>query len=351
MSSASVPFRNRLQVGAAERGLVPDAIVRVAIRRLLRARLREQEQAGDAGQQAFRAAMAASPLALVPDEANRQHYEWPPAFFERVLGPRMKYSACLFPTGGESLAEAEEAMLALSCERAGLEDGMRVLDLGCGWGSLSLWIAERLPACRVTAVSNSKLQREFILGRAAARGLQGIEVVTADMNRFDPGRRFDRVISVEMFEHMRNWGLLFARVASWLEPGGRAFLHVFAHRRFAYPYETHGTDDWMGRNFFSGGLMPSEDLLAAFPESLELEARWRVDGTHYQRTAEAWLANLDAKRAGLESLLAAHLGEGETRRALQRWRLFFLACSELFGFRGGREWFVSQARLAPGGAR
>jgi cyclopropane-fatty-acyl-phospholipid synthase len=347
----SLPLSSRLQVGAAERGLVPDAIVRVAIRRLLRERLREQQQAGEPGQAAFRAAMAASPLALVPEKANQQHYECPPAFFERVLGPRMKYSACLFASGGESLAEAEQAMLALTCERAGLEDGMQVLDLGCGWGSLSLWIADHLPACRVTAVSNSKLQREFILGRAAARGLRAIEVVTADMNLFDPGRRFDRVISVEMFEHMRNWGLLFSRVARWLHPGGRAFLHVFAHRRFAYPYESEGANDWMGRHFFSGGLMPSEDLLAAFPESLEVEERWRVDGTHYQRTAEAWLANLDARRAELAALLAANLGEDETRRALQRWRLFFLACSELFGYRNGSEWFVSHARLAPGAAR
>ncbi len=331
-------------VRLAEAGWVPDVALRAGIRSLIRRRRDELRGADDAP---FLEEMRGSPLALHTDAANSQHYEVPPAFFEQVLGPRLKYSCGLFPSPDTSLERAEERMLELTCERAGIRDGMSILDLGCGWGSLSHWIAERYPACRVLAVSNSGPQREFIVRRLDERGLGGVEVVTADVSDFDPGRRFDRVISVEMFEHVRNWERLLHRVATWLAPDGRAFLHVFCHARRTYPFETRARDDWMGRHFFTGGLMPSEDLLSRLEIPLEVEQRWRVDGRHYQRTSDAWLRNLDARAAALRSTLVQTYGPGRADTWLRRWRIFFMAVSELFGFEDRAEWGVVHTRLAP----
>jgi cyclopropane-fatty-acyl-phospholipid synthase len=238
-------------------------------------------------------------------------------------------------------------MLARTAERAGLADGMRVLDLGCGWGSLTLWIAERWPGCRVRGVSNSKRQREFILRRAAERGLANVEVETADVNRFAPDERFDRVVSVEMFEHLRNHEALLTRIADWLTPDGRLFVHHFCHRDAIYPYASEGAGNWMGRHFFSGGLMPCEDLLLQRQRDLEVEAQWRVSGRHYEKTANAWLAALDANAEPVREALASAVGRAGAALAQQRWRLFFLACAELFGFGGGEEWFVTHVRMAP----
>jgi len=330
----------RAAVELAERGWLPDPVLRAGIRRMLRGRLAALPEPSREGRARFLAAMRASEVALATDAANAQHYEVPAEFFAHVLGPRRKYSACLFETPDDDLAAAEERMLALSCARAGLEDGMRVLDLGCGWGSGTLWLAERYPRARIVAVSNSKSQREHILGECARRGLDSVEVVTADVNRFEPDGRFDRVLSIEMFEHARNWERLLARVAGWLEPEGRLFLHVFCHRSTPYFFEDAGASDWMARHFFSGGLMPAADLLGCFERDLRVEASWNVSGAHYARTAEAWLANLDAARARVVPILGSD-------RAYRRWRLFFLACAELFGFRGGSEWHVAHARLAP----
>jgi cyclopropane-fatty-acyl-phospholipid synthase len=336
-----------------EAGRLPDALVRVGIRRLLRSRLRELGlddcEASDAAQRAFREERRTSPVAPLARLANQQHYEVAPAFFEQVLGPRLKYSCALWPEGVSELAAAEEAMLELSCERAELADGMRVLDLGCGWGSLSLWIAERYPRTRILAVSNSKPQREFILARAARLGLDNVDVVTADVNRFVPERRFDRVMSVEMFEHVRNHELLLSRIADWLEPEGKLFVHHFAHRACAYPYETQGEDDWMGPHFFSRRMMPSDDVLLHRQADLGLEQKWTVSGVHYQKTCEAWLARQDARRDALTPILANIYGAEGAQLWHQRWRLFFLACSELFGYRSGSEWWVTHVRMAPRG--
>jgi cyclopropane-fatty-acyl-phospholipid synthase len=332
----------------AERRVLPDAVVRIGIRRLLEQRRREQHAGDDerrrAEKRAFVEQMTSSPIAVATGSANEQHYELPARFFETVLGPELKYSSCLWREGVDDLAAAESLMLDVTCERAGIEDGMDVLDLGCGWGSLSLWIARRYPGCSVLAVSNSHSQAEFIRSRCEADGLSNVEVVTRDMNDFVTDRRFDRIVSVEMFEHMRNWQWLFERVASWLRPDGAFLLHVFCHRDAAYPYEDRSTGDWMARFFFTGGIMPSEDLPLRFPEHLEVDRQWRVNGLHYSRTLEAWLDRMDAHRSRLMPMFQTVYGD-DARRWFARWRMFFMACSELFRYRGGEEWFVSHSLL------
>ena len=345
---------NGLVLGLVERGLVPDSLVRTGIRTLLERRLEDDVPADpEARAQAaarVRDAMAESPVAVATDAANRQHYEVPPGFYELVLGRHLKYSSCYYPTGNETLDEAEAAMLALTCERAGLADGQDVLEMGCGWGSLTLWMAERYPASRITAVSNSAPQRRFIEGRAASRGLDNLTVVTADMNEFRPEGRFDRVVSVEMFEHMRNWRLLLSRVAEWLQDDGRLFLHVFCHREVPYFFEDQGEDDWMARHFFTGGLMPSLALPGEVGPDFEVERQWPVSGVHYQKTARHWLEKLDARRGAVEELFAGVYGPNEAGRWVERWRVFFMACEELFGYRGGEEWLVGHTLLRKAGA-
>ena len=345
-----------LAIDLVERGLVPDFLTRRGIRRLVAQRAAEEaaREGGDreAWLARFVAELRGSPVAVHTDAANEQHYEVPPAFFRKALGPHLKYSSCYYPSPGASLAEAEEAMLALTCERAGLGDGQNVLELGCGWGSLTLWMAARHPASRITAVSNSAPQREFITARAAERGLRNVRVVTADANELDaqalgePGPPYDRIVSVEMFEHMRNYDALLRRIAGWLAPDGRLFVHVFCHRTFAYPFETEGDDNWMGRHFFTGGIMPSYDLLPRFDRDVRCEERWWVDGTHYARTAEDWLRNVDLHRGAIRELFRDVYGAAAADRWLQRWRVFFLSCAELFGHGGGAEWGVG-----PRGAR
>jgi cyclopropane-fatty-acyl-phospholipid synthase len=341
-----------LTTDLAERGWVPEPLVRAGIRRLLRARLASETTRHadhDLAIARFVGQMAQSEVAPVPHLANRQHYEVPPEFFEVVLGRHLKYSGCLWEPGTATLDEAEAAMLRLTCERAGIRDGQRILDLGCGWGSFTLYAAARFPAARITAVSNSAPQGAFIRARAAERGLSNVEVLTADVNRFEAPGRFDRVVSVEMFEHVRNWPELLRRIHRWLEADGRLFVHVFAHRRFAYPFEVDGDGDWMARNFFTGGIMPSHDLLSRVGGPLEIEDRWEVPGTHYSRTAEAWLERLDLGRDRAVAALAKAMPRKEAELQAGRWRIFFLACAELFGYADGGEWVVSHNLLRPAG--
>ncbi len=360
--SAPQAAGDSLTLRLLERGLVPDALVRLGIRRLLRRRLREQDAGSPAARQARLLALVGelrlSPIAINTADANAQHYELPAEFFALVLGAHLKYSCGYYALGdaraaadidgGTSLETAERAMLELTCQRARLADGERILELGCGWGSLTLYMAERYPRSRIVAVSNSQSQRRMIEARACARGLANVEVLTCDANvlAFPPGTAFDRVVSVEMFEHMRNYERLLSRIAGWLAPGGTLFVHIFAHRRFAYPFEVKDADDWMARWFFSGGLMPSVGLLGHFQRDLGLIDEWQVDGRHYERTSNDWLANMDRNREAIRPLLAATYGAGEARRWWVRWRVFFMACAELFGFADGTEWLVSHYLFA-----
>ncbi len=336
-------------IDLAERGVLPDRLIRLGIRHLLaegnrRRRRCELESPGESLRQ-FLGMLRDSPIAIETDSANRQHYEVPTEFFRRVLGPRMKYSCNYYPSADTSLAEAEEAMLALFCERAEIEDGMDILELGCGWGSLGLWIARNYPHCRVRAISNSRTQREFITAQCRELGIGNLTVETANVADYRPEQLFDRVVSIEMFEHVRNHELLMSRIADCLVEGGKLMVHLFCHHRFAYPYETEGEKNWMGRHFFTGGVMPSVDLLLYFQRDLLLEDHWRISGLHYSRTLEAWLSRCDAQRSELLSLFERDLGDREGKRQLQRWRMFFMACSELFADDAGLEWFVSHYRF------
>ncbi|MEE4111670.1 MAG: cyclopropane-fatty-acyl-phospholipid synthase family protein [Desulfobacteraceae bacterium] len=336
-------------IDLADRAWLPDALIRLGIRRLNRMRLlaEAKRHGGRRGQAKadFVETMSHSPVALATDKANDQHYELPAAFFERVLGRHMKYSCGFWNPGVTSLDRSEADMLAITAERAGLGDGMHILELGCGWGSLTLWNALNYPNARITAVSNSASQRRFIEHRCRERGLTNVEVITADMNQFSTDRRFDRILSVEMFEHMRNWESLLARIDTWLKDRGRVFIHIFSHRHYAYPFETKGNDNWMGRYFFTGGMMPSDDLIFNFHKHLVVEKHWRVDGSHYRRTADAWLANMDAGKRSIIPIMAHVYGQTDAALWFQRWRIFFMACSELWGYASGQEWMVSHYLL------
>jgi cyclopropane-fatty-acyl-phospholipid synthase len=334
-----------------ERDLVPDFLIRRRIRALLAQRLRD-EDAGDPDRQRrrlhdFIARLAASPIAIETGAANEQHYEVPTEFYTRVLGKHLKYSSGFFahpnaqPAGNLDAAEAR--MLALTCSRARLADGERILELGCGWGSLSLWMAANYPKARITAVSNSRTQKEHIDSQARARGLGNLQVITCDVNEleFPEGTVYDRVVSVEMFEHMRNYDTLLARIAAWMAPQATLFVHIFTHVKYAYPFEVRDDSDWMARYFFTGGIMPSDDLLLHFQRDVRILEHWRVPGWHYQLTSEAWLANMDQHREQIMPILERTYGAPQALRWWVYWRVFFMSCAELWGYAGGSEWMVS----------
>lgn len=335
-------------MSAAENGRLPDSVVRMGIRRLLSTRLADETEPDCEAQQrrlmSFIELARQSPIALVPEKANEQHYEVPAAFFDLSLGVHRKYSCCYWPDGiggADGLDAAEHSALEVTCQRAELCDGMDVLELGCGWGSLSLWMAKNYPKSRVTAVSNSASQREHIQAQAALQGLGNLTVITADMNDFQIDQTFDRVVSVEMFEHMRNYELLLAHVAGWLKPGGKLFVHIFCHKTFAYEFTTQGPSDWMGRHFFSGGTMPSDGLLLHFQKDLTLANHWHWDGRHYEKTSNAWLQKMDINKDQIMPLFNETYGADQARKWFMRWRIFHMACAELFGYSNGQEWWVS----------
>mmetsp|Transcript_5360 Transcript_5360/g.14420 ORF Transcript_5360/g.14420 Transcript_5360/m.14420 type:complete len:368 (-) Transcript_5360:83-1186(-) len=331
-------------IALTELGYMPDFVLRAGIRQLLGMRASEacvslEDQYARVS--AFIKELRQMPIAISTDKANEQHYEVPTEYFLLCLGKHLKYSSCLYASPEDTLSQAEERMLDLSCTRAGLSDGQDILELGCGWGSFSLFAAAKFPSSSVTAVSNSRTQKEFIEARAQERGLKNLKVITANVVDFTPPGTYDRIVSIEMFEHMKNYSMLMARVASWLKPGGKLFVHIFVHKTMPYHFEDAGEDDWMSRYFFTGGTMPSMDLLTRFQEHLVLEDMWYVNGVNYSRTLEAWLSKHDAYRQQLMPVMAkAYGGEHAGRIWYNRWRVFYIACSELFGFNKGEEWGI-----------
>ena len=333
-------------INAVERVPLPDVATRAGVDFLVSRARRKLSRAKPGVEEAFARSMPSRAIAENTAEANAQHYELPAEFFALVLGPHRKYSCCHYDTPFASLAEAEARALALTVEHAQIADGQRVLELGCGWGSLSLYIASRFPSAQIVSVSNSRGQRASIEAEAARRGLVNLRVITADMNTFGPEGTFDRIVSVEMFEHMSNWRDLLRRARDWLAPEGRMFVHVFTHRSEPYRFEREDKTDWIAQHFFTGGIMPSHGLIGRFPELFSVEEEWRWNGGHYERTARDWLANFDAHRNEIDPILARIYG-ADAALWTRRWRLFFLATAGLFGHAGGREWGVSHYRLAP----
>ena len=329
------------------KGAIPDLLIRTGIRQRMAGTLAPFEKLDCEQRQELLMKhireLRASPVAIATAEANEQHYELPTRFFQKVLGKNLKYSSGYWEKGVTSIDESESRMLEITCERADLRDGQRILELGCGWGSLTLWMASHFPQARITAVSNSRTQKLHIDAELAARGLSNVEVRTANMIDYDGegDAVFDRVVSVEMFEHMKNYEILMNRISRWLKADGALFVHIFTHREFAYHYEMTGDDDWMARYFFTGGQMPSDDLLLYFQNDLKIVGHWQVSGTHYQKTSEAWLARMDAARDELLPLIAETYGTENQTRWWVYWRVFFMACAELWGYRKGNEWIVS----------
>ena len=344
-------------IDLCERGLVPDVLTRAGMRRLMAQRLAD-EGAGDGEERSrrfnrFLAELRASPIAIQTQSANEQHYEVPAEFFHLHLGPRLKYSCALYPRGDETLAQAEDAMFALYAERAQIQDGMKILDLGCGWGSLSLYLAEKFPNARITGLSNSNGQREFIQRRAAERGYRNLNIRTGNIVDFQFSAQeagFDRIVSIEMFEHMKNYGLLLQKLAGWLQPEGQVFVHIFVHKLMAYHFEAKDSSDWMSKYFFTGGTMPSENLLLNFQDHLKLEQQWWVDGRHYEKTSNHWLAGMDAQRDAIMRIFSQTYG-ADAQVWFNRWRMFYMAVAEFFGYAAGNEWGVAHYRFSKRHAR
>lgn len=337
-------------INMMESGTLPDSVIRAGIRKLCKQRL-EEEHINDIEAQSeqydrFLEELRRSDIAIKTDKANEQHYEVPAEFYLMSLGENLKYSGCLWDEDTKTLSEAEVNMLELYTKRGEFTDGQSILELGCGWGSLTLYLAKKYPNSQITTISNSSSQRAYIESKAREQGLSNIEVITVDINQFETDKTFDRIVSIEMFEHIRNYQQLFKRIEQWLKVDGKVFLHIFCHRYLMYPFEEEGDDNWMGKYFFSGGQMPAADTFLHFQGNLELEKRWLLSGQHYEKTSNAWLENTDKNKESILSVFEKVYGEKEAKIWLQRWRIFFMSCAELFGLHKGNEWLIAHYRFS-----
>lgn len=327
-----------------EKNIVPDVLLRFAMRRLNAATRRSLEQPSQEVQKerfmAFIEDLKQSDIAINTSAANEQHYECPTEFFTTVLGARRKYSCCYWDEIITNLDQAEEAMLDITAKRARIENGQRILDLGCGWGSMSLYLAQKFPKSRITGVSNSRAQKQFIDTEAKKHNLTNLEIITCDVNKLSLQDTFDRVVSIEMFEHVRNYDRLFGKIHSLLNDDGMLFVHIFCNRRYAYPYTTDD-DSWISKHFFTGGIMPSDHLLLYFAKYFETIGHWNVNGLQYKRTCDEWLNKMDDANDRVMHIFKEAYGADNALKHFSYWRIFFMACAELFGMYHGTEWFVS----------
>jgi len=336
-------------ISLAEKGFVPDFLIKIGIEKLCNERLNWCKSLGVENLQKHNntwiSKLKNSPIALVPEKANEQHYEVPPEFFEIVLGKHLKYSCGLWKNNNINLDQSERDMLEKYIHRAELKDSLKILELGCGWGSLTLFMAKKFPKAQITAVSNSNDQRKFIQNKCKKMGFENVDVITCDMNDFHTDKKFDRVVSIEMFEHMRNYKVLLKKISNWLNDTGKLFVHIFSHNSIVYPYEDKGPGDWMSREFFSGGLMPSHELLLNFQDDLKIEKHWKVSGMHYSLTSYAWLDQMDLNKSSIINIFEKAYGKNQSKIWFQRWRIFFLACAVMFSIKSGTEWGVSHYRF------
>ncbi len=328
----------------AEHGILPDSLLAYGIRQQCKLRLKDCLAYKDKLQK-FISTLHQSPAAIEQDAANVQHYEVPANFYHYALGKHLKYSSAYWPEGCQTLDEAEAAMLSLSCERAELEDGQEILEIGCGWGSLTLWMAEHYPNSQITAISNSNSQRQFIEHQCLQRGFTNVNIITGDVTQFETDQHFDRIVSIECFEHLRNYAYIFEKMSNWLSDDGQCFLHVFCHSEYAYPFEDEGEDNWMAKNFFTGGIMPSYDLFKLFDNHLQVTNQWMVNGTHYEKTSHAWLENMDKNKNMIDDMFKHIDSKKERKIQFNKWRMFFMACREMFGYNEGKDWFVGHYRF------
>ena len=333
-----------------EKGFIPDPLIRFGIKGLLKDKLQEEARlvASSSSEQRKKeliAQLISSPIAVNTREANEQHYELPTEFFKLIMGKHMKYSCGFWKDPTTDFDASEEDMLEITVQRAELQDGLSVLELGCGWGSLTLYMASKFPNSQIVGVSNSATQREYILREAKQRKLNNVRVITQDMNDFSINDKFDRVVSVEMFEHMRNYAKLLEKIAGFLNDNGKLFVHIFTHREFAYLYQEKDESDWIAKYFFTGGIMPSDDLLLHFQDHFKIEEHWQVNGAHYQKTSEEWLKNMDKNKNKIMPILQETYGKNQATKWWVYWRVFFMSCAELWGYKNGTEWIVSHYRF------
>ena len=324
----------------AELGLIPDVFIKTAVRFITKKRL--NESGIHENKLNVIKSISEGGIAEKTDDANEQHYEVPPEFFKYALGKNLKYS-CSFFDKTDSLDEAEKSMIELYIERADIQEGHDILDLGCGWGSFSLYVAEKYPSVSITAVSNSKDQIAFIQNEAKRRGLFNIKASKMDVNNLDLDNKFDRIVSIEMFEHLRNYKLILNSLNSLLKPDGRLFVHIFCHKELTYFYEIKNSYDWMTKYFFEGGIMPSQDIFKYFDDELEVINQWDVNGNHYAKTCKAWLNNHYKNKDKILDIFDKHYDK--PRIWFNRWRIFFLSCEAFFAINNGREYFVSHYLL------